>query len=176
MKRKLYCFSHKEFDDLMESLNWENRPDNGYSTISICSDKDDNPNHWFNIELANNINMDFDDISPEMWWTVDHYDDYDNSYFNYSFSGLDFHSMDYDDAKKLVDYIDDRIKMGDSIYVHCSAGKSRSQAIVRYILDTYPDIDWKIRKDNPPLTPNIHVLRMLKRAYIKKFINEYMNI
>ena len=74
--------------------------------------------------------------------------------------------MDYNDAKRLVEFIDDRIRnYGDNIFVHCAAGTSRSQAIVRYILDTYPDIEWKTRDSNPCITPNIHIVRMLKRMY-----------
>ena len=75
------------------------------------------------------------------------------------------HALNYTEAKRLVEFIDGRIKEGDNIYVHCSAGASRSQGVVRYILDTYPDIDWETRKDNPCLTPNYHVIRMLKRIY-----------
>ena len=85
MSRKLYCFSHQEFDELMMNLGWENRPENGTSTISISSPNDEIPGHWFNIELNNNINLDFDDLSPEHWWQswVDKNDYYDLAFDNY---------------------------------------------------------------------------------------------
>lgn len=178
--RKLYCYSHQEFDELMEKLGWENRPDNGNSTISIASKNDEESCHWFNVELNNNINLDFDDLSPEQWWDKDYYDETldcylegiysaDTLFFDFNLEDVHFHAMNYDEAFKLVKFIDERICEGDNIYVHCSAGASRSQAIVRYILDTYHNIDWEIREDNPCLTPNWHVVRMLKRAsmYIK---------
>ena len=45
-------------------------------------------------------------------------------------------------------------------------GVSRSQGVVRYILDTYGDeYDIKTNPNNPCLTPNIHVVLMLKRAF-----------
>jgi len=176
--KKLYCYSHQEFNLMMEKLGWENRPENGYSTISICSKNDEDPNHWFNVEdISNNINIDCDDVSPEMWWDKDYYDEaldnYNNGisddYFNCEYfinSEVNLHAMDYNDAKRLVEFIDDRIRnYGDNIFVHCAAGTSRSQAIVRYILDTYPDIEWKTRDSNPCITPNIHIVRMLKRMY-----------
>lgn len=181
--RKLYCYSHQEFDELMEKLGWENRPDNGNSTISIASKNDDNSGHWFNVELNNNINLDFDDVSPEQWWQswVDKKDYYDLAFDNYinnmsddiffTFktdmfnTQIDLHAMNCEEAFRLVQFIDERIKAGDNIYVHCSAGASRSQGVVRYILDTYYDIDWETRKDNQCLTPNWHVVRMLKRVY-----------
>lgn len=181
--RKLYCFSHQEFDNFMEKMGWENRPDNGNSTISIASKNDEEYGHWFNVELNNNINLDFDDISPEHWWQswVDKKDYYDLAFDNYinnisddiffTFktdmfnTQIDLHAMNYEEAFKLVQFIDERIKAGDNIYVHCSAGASRSQGVVRYILDTYYDINWETRKDNQCLTPNWHVVRMLKRVY-----------
>ena len=178
--KKLYCYSHNEFNNLMKKLGWENRPDNGTSTISISSKHDNESGHWFNIELNNNINFDFDDVSPEQWWDKDYYDDALDNYlnnmsddiffnfddvFNFNDEHLSLHAMNYDEAFRLVKFIDERVCAGDNIYVHCSAGASRSQAIVRYILDTYPEIDWETRKDNPCITPNWHVVRMLKRAY-----------
>ena len=48
--------------------------------------------------------------------------------------------------------------------IHCGAGKSRSQAVVRFILDTYTDINWMTNPDNPCVTPNIDVLIKLKKA------------
>jgi protein tyrosine phosphatase len=76
------------------------------------------------------------------------------------------HILDYEEAFKLVKWIDERIKQDEIIYIHCAAGVSRSQAIVRYILDTYFDHQWKTRKENPPICPNIHVVRMLKRMFL----------
>lgn len=178
--RKLYCYSHQEFDNMMTQLGWENRPGVGVSTISISSLLDEPSGHWFNLEngeLPNNINLDFNDVDPNTWWDVDYYDEALDCYFNeqdekpyfnitakIDNTDTPIHALDYNEAVQLAEFIDDRIKAGDDIYVHCSAGASRSQAVVRYILDTYPDIKWKTRDENPCLTPNWHVVRMLKRA------------
>ena len=48
--------------------------------------------------------------------------------------------------------------------IHCSAGKSRSQGVARFIMDTYTDIDWVTNPENPCLTPNIDVVLRLKEA------------
>ena len=72
-------------------------------------------------------------------------------------------------AEKIVNFIDDNI--GKDFYIHCSAGVSRSQGIARYILDMYPEFDYKTRKDNPCITPNITVTTMLKRIKYNKYYN-----
>lgn len=170
---KLYCYSHEDFDNLMNNLKLYEAPNNGISVISITSAIDVNPNHWFK-ESENVINFDFNDVSPEMWWDRDYYDDtfsmwqghkeYSN-FFNYNHDNINLHAMDWNEAERLVKFIDERIKAGDDIYVHCSAGASRSQGVIRYILDTYYDINFETRKSNPCITPNWHIVRMLKRMY-----------
>lgn len=184
MQRKLYCYSYQEFTDMMDKLGWKEKPYKGFSTISITSKLDDEPEHYFNDNVENNINLDFNDVSPTMWWgTADYYDEaftayqddenLENSYFDFISDMFDvkvnIHAMNYKEAVRLCKFIDKNIKAGNNIYIHCSAGASRSQGVVRYILDTYPEIDWKIREGNPCLTPNYHVVRMLKRA------NRYLN-
>lgn len=181
---KLYCYSHEEFDNLMNQLKLYDTPSSGISVISITSSIDVNPNHWFK-DSKNVINLDFNDVSPEMWWDRDYYDDtfsmwqghkeYSN-FFNYNHDNINLHAMDWTEAERLVKFIDERIKEGDDIYVHCSAGASRSQGIVRYILDTYYYIDFETRKSNPCITPNWHVVRMLKRSYNKFYYENDKNI
>ena len=63
---------------------------------------------------------------------------------------------------------------GKNFYISCRAGKSRSQAVARYILDMYGEEygyneKESCRKENPCKTPNINVLTKLKRTYYKKF-------
>ena len=74
-------------------------------------------------------------------------------------------SMTAEQAEQIVDFINRNI--GKNFYIHCSAGKSRSQGVVRYMLDVYPDIEWETRQDNPCITPNYHVVCMLKRVAMK---------
>lgn len=185
--RKLYCYSHDEFDNLMEEMGWTDHPGIGVSTISICSKNEDDPYHWFENDvnegcLLTNFNTDFDDVAPFWFGNCESkiYDDTlktflrtdgaseSNKFFNYlqtyDDSYVMLHAMDYEQAFELAIWIEKQVHNKQDIYVHCSAGMSRSQGVVRYILDTYYDIDWKTRNDNPCLTPNMHVVMMLKRA------------
>ena len=183
--KNIICLSKNSFDYLMESKGWIDAPSNGVSCISICETEDYNK-HWFKHWHENIFNLDIDDTSP-FWFSRKHEADcYDkslalyndnqvklsNAYFNHVYvSGENnkycslLHILDYEEAFALVKWIDYRIKHDDTIYIHCAAGVSRSQGVVRYILDTYGDeYDIKTNPNNPCLTPNVHVVLMLKRA------------
>lgn len=187
-EQKLYCYSHCLFDREMEKNGWlpdGGFPNSGVAIISICSPNDDDSEHWFLNDMNPDriLNIDFDDVSPEMWWDSNsHMDYYDMSYlalsdgrieesrklFNHHYTSkftnneIYLHALDYVDAERIVSFIDNNIDC--DFYIHCSAGVSRSQGIVRYIIEGYPDRNWKINEDNPCVCPNIHVVRMLKRV------------
>lgn len=86
------------------------------------------------------------------------------------------YTMNYEQADKLERFIDFCVSKDVDIYVHCAAGASRSQGVVRYILDTYPDFNWQTREANPCRTPNVHVVRMLKRAHLFNTSNFFNNV
>ena len=178
--RALYCYSQERFDDLMKSLGWA-QPPVGYSTVSICSPWNEHFEHWFKPGTPNNINIDCDDIVEPFWWDKDYYDEAlemyldgkiheSNEMFNYykedkNGRHLDVRMLNYEQAFLLASWINVQILEGnDNFYVHCAAGLSRSQAVVRYILDTYTDCLWKTRAYNPCNYYNNHMLIMLKRA------------
>ena len=200
--RNILCYSHYDFDRIMEKNGWIDSPPKGVSCISICSPNEgDLSKHWFKdyivvgLKDAKNFrvfNLDIDDISP--FWFENHeskcYDDaldlynegrikQSNAYFSHLYiSGTNrefvdiVHALDYEEAYNLVDWIDWRIKHDETIYIHCAVGASRSQGVVRYIVDTYGgEYDIRLNPDNPNNTYNPHVVMMLKRAY-RKFCND----
>ena len=184
--KNIFCYSQYEFDELMRNKNWYDHPGVNCSAISICTPNDPDFEHWFRDDchdtLSSVFNLDINDVGP-FWFNEYASENYDksleyflkgdlkmsNAYFNYidSYDTL-IHVMDYEEAFDLVKWIDKRIHDFDNtIYIHCGAGASRSQGVVRYILDTYGDeFDIKTRDSNPCLTPNVHVTMMLKRAYL----------
>ena len=200
--RNILCYSHYDFDRIMEKNSWIDSPPKGVSCISICSPNEgDLSKHWFKdyivvgLKDAKNFrvfNLDIDDISP--FWFENHeskcYDDaldlynegrikQSNAYFSHLYiSGTNrefvdiVHALDYEEAYNLVDWVDWRIKHDETIYIHCAVGASRSQGVVRYIVDTYGgEYDIRLNPDNPNNTYNPHVVMMLKRAY-RKFCND----
>lgn len=200
--RNILCYSHYDFDRIMEKNGWIDSPPKGVSCISICSpNESDLSEHWFKNDWNINtgdikdyriFNLDIDDISP--FWFENHeskcYDDaldlynegrikQSNAYFSHLYiSGTNkefvdiVHALDYEEAYNLVDWIDWRIKHDETIYIHCAVGASRSQGVVRYIVDTYGgEYDIRLNPDNPNNTYNPHVVMMLKRAY-RKFYND----
>lgn len=91
-------------------------------------------------------NVEFDDVEEDM-----------------VYEGHQIQAITDEIALKIVNFIESHI--GDDFIIHCRAGKSRSQAIVRYIQLTYPNIyaDCEVTNENPPITPNYKVLEtMLK--------------
>ena len=203
--RNILCYSHYDFDRIMEKNGWVDSPPKGVSCISICSPNEgDLSEHWFKNYISVGLkdvknfrvfNLDIDDISP--FWFENHeskcYDDaldlynegrikQSNAYFSHLYiSGTNrefvdiVHALDYEESFKLVRWIDWRIKYDETIYIHCAVGASRSQGIVRYIVDTYGgEYDIRLNPDNPNNTYNPHVVMMLKRAY-RKFCNDIYN-
>ena len=190
--KNILCFDKYSFDDWMEHNGWIDSPPKGVSCISICAPGEGEfAKHWFKHDYKDGLkynrvfNLDIDDHGP-FWFGKHEADCYDkslalyndnkvklsNAYFNnvyISGSNREFcsliHVLDYEEAFALVKWIDFHIKHDDTIYIHCAAGVSRSQGVVRYILDTYGDeYDIKTNPNNPCLTPNVHVVLMLKRA------------
>lgn len=203
--RNILCYSHHEFDMIMEDNGWIETPPKGVSCISICSPNEgDLAEHWFKkdwhskvavnrMRHKNIFNLDIDDLSP--FWFENHenwcYDNAlelywngklkeSNAYFNHFYISGDnkqycnmLHALDYEEAFDLCKWIDWRIKYDETIYVHCAVGASRSQGVVRYIVDTYGnDYDIKLNPNNPNNTYNPHVVMMLKRAYRSEFGND----
>jgi len=195
--KNILCYSHYDFDNIMRNNGWTDTLPKGVSAISICSPNEgDLAEHWFkhdhkeareNSDYNRVFNLDIDDASP--FWFENHESEcYDNalelyldgqvkrsnSYFNHLYiSGENkqwvelLHVLDYEEAFNLADWIEWRLKHDDTIYIHCAVGASRSQGVVRYIVDTYKfDYDIRLNPNNPNNTYNPHVLMMLKRAYM----------
>lgn len=175
--KKFYCYSKYLFDMFMVKAGFATPDDlpHNVAIISIGAPWNENEDHWFKITNDRVLNIDFDDVSPELWWDKDMYDeamedDDQSKYFDYSYFDkceckINLHALDYDQARTIVKFIEEHRNC--DFYIHCSAGVSRSQGIVRYVMDTYGD--YETNPDNPCICPNIHVTRMLKRIYREKY-------
>ena len=163
---RINVFSHNDFDEKMyrlgiDSFNVIDEKDKAF--ISIVGTPDcqknylhDDELHWFKENTDNVLNLEFDDVSCE----------------EYEYKGVKFYGLNEEQAEQIVRFIEEN--RGKNFYIHCRAGKSRSQAICRYILDVYGEeygYDEKLscRKENPCLTPNIHVHALLLRKYREIF-------
>lgn len=135
--KKLYAFSAADFNTYICNDVIFKELIDDDSCTISISDPD-NPKHMLDGTVDNVLNVDFAD---------------------------DDCSMTDEQAEQIVDFINKNI--GKNFYVHCSAGKSRSQGVVRFMTDVYPDIEWETRQDNPCITQNYHVVCMLKRAFIR---------
>lgn len=187
-KKRVLCYALHDFLNIIDTVT-DSRgmlPENA-AVISICpyDCEVSGEFHYLSADMGNVLNMDFDDGGPEEYWNgedrydylLDHWLDFGNECSN-AIRGFNFisnydhktpvHFLDYGQSYEMVKFIDrmmndDRLS---DIYVHCTAGASRSQGVVRYILDTYDGNGFSIslNEDNPCLTPNAHVVMMLKRV------------
>lgn len=191
--KNILCYSHDNFDNIMRKNGWttlDQLPEN-VACISICSENEEGV-HWFKENTNKVFNLDIDDCGPFWFGRYDN-DIYDeslylfkgnkvkqsNAYFNFlqiNDNQFDMiHVLDYEEAYDLINWIDMILQHVDTVYIHCAAGISRSQGVVRYILDTYGyDYDIKTNPNNPCIAPNAHVVMMLKRAY-REFTNNLMD-
>ena len=149
---KLYCFSRRKAKEFYS--NWKYAPDD-ITVTSIAGTEDsqklylkEEEPHWFN-ESYNVLNLNFDDIAQD----------------EQLYKGVLFKGLTRTDASRAANFIVKNVLRGKDIYVNCRAGKSRSQGIVKFILDSFPQIKFELNPDNPPTTPNIDVVAKLKRAY-----------
>jgi len=188
---KLYCYSIEGFNNAMKRLGYGRDDEkllekDNIAVISICC-TDTNPEeykgmfseeHYFHNKShsKNVLNMRFDDIDPRLW----HGSDFDLDSAKDEDFLYDYHpgkpspkALDWKQAYEIVKFV--VCNLGNDFFIHCSAGASRSQAIVRFILDcfSFPGngrFNYQIRQENPPVMPNIHVLVMLKKTITKEIL------
>ena len=157
--QKLYCFSRKDFNTYMDICGWDDNtlPDSA-AVISICCTepviKNYRSEHYqgkhdiHRFSSRNNVlNLDFDDIDEEV---------------RECSGGFTATNITKEQADKAVAFIE--AHKDSDFFIHCNAGKSRSQAFVKYIKEQYPYIEWDTNPKNTCLYPNVYVSNMLKRS------------
>lgn len=162
-KLKVFVYSHVNFDLFCrgKDYNDENVDDvKDTAFISIIGTDDclkyynelDTTHHWFSREHDNVINLKFDDVEEDL-----------------DYKGYHFKTINEKQAEDLYKFIEKNL--GKNFYIHCKAGKSRSQAVFSYIQSMYPNLykDCVYNIQNPCLTPNQSVVRALKH----QFYNEH---
>ena len=111
--------------------------------------------HHLKSDKYNVLNISFDDISEDKVCR--------------DTNGEEYKIYTINEAQADVAYRFIKNNIGKHFIIHCRAGKSRSQAFYRFILDCFNE-DYKeciINKYNPCKTPNIEVLCKLKRQFYK---------
>jgi predicted protein tyrosine phosphatase len=89
----------------------------------------------------------FDDIHPKTTMTLA--------------SCMDCKAADFDDAKKIINFIKTLPPEIDFIFVHCTAGICRSGAVVDFLRVVLDVDDVQFVSDNPGIIPNDWVLDLL---------------
>ena len=162
---EIKVFSHFDFDELCNSNGWcddnvETLTDKAF--ISICSTKDvcehhleEVDEHWFKQNHPNVLNIDFDDVEFDINFGDD--------------DGFIAKAMTEKQGEEIYDFVERNL--GKDIYVHCRAGASRSQGVFRAVCAILPQIyneKENYNDSNPCLTPNMCVVRGIKRVAYQK--------
>ena len=167
---EVYVFNHADFDAYcidngINDRNVEEFKDQAFISIIGTPEileyylKEPNTNHWFDRNHPNVLNLEFDDVSNDRVF------DYKDN--RGQLMSLHAFTMNQKQAKECVDFIENNL--GKNFRIHCLAGKSRSQAIGRFLLDCYEEYkDAKENPNNPCVTFNPGILATLKREFYKR--------
>ena len=157
---RAWCMSKRKFEQYCLDNGWQpdvNPPD---AVISICCNPDvaekvlkDGDPHYFSDGLSNVLNVEFDDITSDK-------ETYDGQETD-GYDKVTAYGITPETAERIVRFIEDHKHM--DFVIHCRAGKSRSQAVTRYILDFYRDHD-NFNPANPCIFHNVHTYVALKNA------------
>lgn len=150
MSRLLWCTSQYEFDQMIER---EGLPENSVAisiigTPEVLTEYLEEPEttHALPGDDPRVLNLEFDDIGSEVLVTR---------------SGIHAYGISDQQAKSIVKFLEEAVETEKDIYIHCRAGRSRSQAIVRYVKHRWPG-PWETNPRNPDDTPNYYVLGKLR--------------
>ena len=105
--------------------------------------------HWFKVDHPNVLNLEFDDV------------DHDIEYKGHVFKGIS-----EEQAERTVAFIE--ANLGKNFTIHCRAGKSRSQAVGKFIFSQYKEY---FLKEQPYLElhfANVGVTRELNKVLMKR--------
>lgn len=176
-KRIAYAFSRQRFNERIDTNFPGGVIPGDYAVVSISYYKD--KNHRL-CDAHNVLNMDFDDIDAETaimptdlersWesfaqWLVTHYRTGVKSWAGDDIfcMGTDWKIFDWMDALRLADFI--YTNKDCNFLIHCEAGMSRSQAVVKLLNDLLGDrYDYEKNPDNNNCFPNMWVVNATKRV------------
>ena len=161
---KAWCLSKRDFDLYCRRNGWKEAPPEGTAVISICCNPEvarkvlhDPDSHRYPDGLPNVLNVEFDDIVSDKE-TFKGHPDFD------SYDEVTAYGITPETADRIVRFVEEHRE--DDFVIHCRAGKSRSQAVTRYITEFYPGHD-ETNPDNPCLFPNTHTHSALVHARMR---------
>ena len=69
------------------------------------------------------------------------------------------------DGKQIIEFVENNLNV-ETVYIHCSAGRSRSGAVGTFINDVWGEQSFhNFLESNPTVSPNYFILALLRRIY-----------
>jgi hypothetical protein len=161
IKRKLWCVGYNEFKRIAIENGWDKEVPSDIAIISIIGSEQCRSSDDIHICNGDNVlNLEFDDISPEVFNLSDNAIEHTYSDNSGRITTVKF--ITETQANKSVKFITKHIYK--DFYIHCSAGVSRSQAFVKFIQNNFFEITWETNPNNPCVFPNGFVYSKLMEA------------
>jgi atypical dual specificity phosphatase len=88
---------------------------------------------------------------------------------------IDFTHPKYEDVVRAVDFVENQVKMGGKVYVHCKAGRARSATIVmcwlvKSMQKPAAEIQRLLLAKRPHVNPNLYL-----RPVVQQFERQYLH-
>ena len=155
--------SKNNFEDLLikNGINDNTVSDSKNDLFISILDTDGHLGQHFKSEHDNVLILHFDDCSEDLDIPIIGQDQIRS-----------LRTLDVIQAKRILDFID-RNKDRENLFIHCTAGVSRSGAVGTFICE-YTGSDFTtFKKKNPNILPNPHVLSVLNKiVWEQKFNNQ----
>jgi protein-tyrosine phosphatase len=159
-KRNVLVFSKSDFKKVADKVLQEIPDQVAFISIEgtpdcikywLESEKGDFDNDHYLSPGPHTLNLEFDDLTEDQ-----------------EYKGHLFKTITQEQADQIVEFVEKNLDR--NIIIHCKAGKSRSQAVARFILDFYSDsfTMCEENRNNPCISPNIEVISKLKKAIWRK--------
>lgn len=146
--------------DNINDSNVESKGDTYFISINSTEGNDNEP--YFKEKHPNVLTLFFDDCNEHMKHPV----------IGYPGEFYEQIPMSGEQALEVVNFVE-KMNENSNVYIHCTAGISRSGAVGAFISD-YFGMGWdKFKFDNPQVIPNSHVSSLLKKMYYGKYPEIY---
>jgi len=158
MGLKIYICSKVQFNNILKDNNInDSNIETFKKAIFICIDNTQEDGFYstpiFKEDHSNVLHLYFDDVENDI-------DD-----------DVKAKSITEEQIKEIVEFLY-KNKNKELLFVHCSAGISRSGAIGLFALDYFNGDKEHFNKYNKHISPTIKVIRLLKQYYTQKYDNK----
>jgi predicted protein tyrosine phosphatase len=151
---RVRVLSKLKFDELLPRIGVTNDNADTHKNLAFISIvNSDTKDSFFKENKSNVLKLTFDDATDEE----------NNRRVKLGLTELQLFTPN--DGKKIIEFMENNLN-SETVYIHCSAGRSRSGAVGTFINDVWGEqIFHNFLESNPIISPNYFILALLRRIY-----------